>query len=88
MATWRNISVETAITAKYKTVLSRVCDYRPLGTTCNYNTIANLLFYSITALRPFVGPSPLFSFLIYTQSVALLGRGISPSQDLYLQKEQ
>jgi hypothetical protein len=30
----------------------------------------------------------LFSFLIYTQSVGLLGRGISPSQGGYLHTEQ
>jgi hypothetical protein len=30
------------------------------------------------------GPWPLFSFLIYSQSVGLLGRVISPSQGLYL----
>jgi hypothetical protein len=29
-----------------------------------------------------------FSLLIYTQSVGLLGRGISPSQGRYLQTEQ
>jgi hypothetical protein len=43
-------------------------------------------------LKPFVGPWPLFSFLIlYTQSVGTLrrgGGGISPSQDLYLYTEQ
>jgi hypothetical protein len=33
------------------------------------------------ALQPFVGPWPLFQFLdLFTQSVGLLGRGISPSQ--------
>jgi hypothetical protein len=37
------------------------------------------------ALQPFVGPWPLFQFLdLFTQSVGLLGRGISPSQGLYL----
>jgi hypothetical protein len=29
-----------------------------------------------------------FSFLIYTQSIRLLGRGISPSQGRYLHTEQ
>jgi hypothetical protein len=33
---------------------------------------------------PFVGPWPLFSFLIFTQSVGILRRGISPSQGRYL----
>jgi hypothetical protein len=33
------------------------------------------------------GPSPIFSFLIHTQSVGLLGRGISPSQGRYLHTE-
>jgi hypothetical protein len=37
------------------------------------------------ALQPFVGPWPLFQFLdLFTQSVGLLGRGISPYQDRYL----
>jgi hypothetical protein len=34
------------------------------------------------------GPSPLFSFLIYTQSVGLLGRVTSPSQGRYLHTGQ
>jgi hypothetical protein len=34
------------------------------------------------------GPWPLFSFLIYTQSVGLLGRGMRPSQGRYLYTEQ
>jgi hypothetical protein len=33
------------------------------------------------ALQPFVGPWPLFQFVeLFTQTVGLLGRGISPSQ--------
>jgi hypothetical protein len=32
----------------------------------------------------FVGSGRLFSLLIYSQSVGLLGRGISPSQGLHL----
>jgi hypothetical protein len=40
------------------------------------------------ALQPFVGLSPLFSFLIYTQSAGLLGRRISQSKNLYLYTEQ
>jgi hypothetical protein len=40
------------------------------------------------ALQLFVGPWPLFSFLIYTQSVGLLGLGISLSQGRYLHTEQ
>jgi hypothetical protein len=35
-----------------------------------------------------LGLGRVFSFLIYTQSVGLLGRGISPSQGLYLHTEQ
>jgi hypothetical protein len=34
------------------------------------------------------GPWPLFSFLIYSQSVGLLGRVISSSQSLYLNTGQ
>jgi hypothetical protein len=33
-------------------------------------------------------PLRIFSFLIYTQSVGLLGRGISPLQGRYLHTEQ
>jgi hypothetical protein len=41
------------------------------------------------ALVPFVGPWPLFSVSwSYTQPIGLLGRGISPSQGLYLYTEQ
>jgi hypothetical protein len=36
------------------------------------------------ALQPFVALVRFFSFLIYIQSVGLLGRVISPSQGLYL----
>jgi hypothetical protein len=37
------------------------------------------------ALQPFVGHCRLFQFLdLFTQSVGLLGRGISPSQSRYL----
>jgi hypothetical protein len=37
------------------------------------------------ALQFFVGTWPLFQFLdIFTQSVGLLGRGISPSQGRYM----
>jgi hypothetical protein len=42
----------------------------------------------LMTLQPFVGSLPLFSFLIYSQSVGLLGRVISPSQGLYLHTEQ
>jgi hypothetical protein len=41
--------------------------------------------YGCTAL---VNLGRFFSFLIYTQSVGLLGRGISPLQGLYLHTEQ
>jgi hypothetical protein len=42
-------------------------------------------FYLTTALQAFVGPWPLFQFLdLFTKSVGLLERGISPSQGRYL----
>jgi hypothetical protein len=48
-----------------------------------FNWIINI------ALQPFVVPWPLFQFLtLYTQSIVLLGRGISPSQGPYLHREQ
>jgi hypothetical protein len=40
------------------------------------------------ALQPFFGPWPPFQFFcLFTQSVGLLERGISPSQGRYLQTE-
>jgi hypothetical protein len=48
-------------------------------------TAIYLPIYGSTAL---VDLGPFFSFLIYTQSVGLLGRGISPPQGLYLHTEQ
>jgi hypothetical protein len=40
------------------------------------------------ALQPLIGPWSLFQFLeSYIQSIALLGRGIRPSQGLYLHTE-
>jgi hypothetical protein len=41
-----------------------------------------------TALQSFVGPCRLFSFLIYIQSVRLLGRGIRPSRGSHLHTGQ
>jgi hypothetical protein len=52
----------------------------------NYTCIAVALSsYGPTAL---VGLGRFFSFLIHTQSVGLLGRGISPSQGRYLHTKQ
>jgi hypothetical protein len=48
-------------------------------------TLNNQCIYGSTALLKL---SSFFSFLIYTQSIALLGRGISLSQDRYLHTEQ
>jgi hypothetical protein len=48
------------------------------------NAHYNLSAYGSTAL---VGFGRFFSFLIYTQSVGLLGRGISQSQGHYLHAE-
>jgi hypothetical protein len=42
------------------------------------------LEYLSMALQPFAGPWPIFSFMIFSQSVGLLERGISPSQGHYL----
>jgi hypothetical protein len=45
--------------------------------------------YPSVALQPFIGPWPLFQSLnLFTQSVGLLGRGISPSQGRYLHTGQ
>jgi hypothetical protein len=52
----------------------------------SYETqISYLFIYGCTVL---VDLGRFFSFLIYTQSVGLLGRGISPSQGNYLHREQ
>jgi hypothetical protein len=42
------------------------------------------LYLSLNGSTALVGLDRFFSFLIYTQSVGLLGRGISPSQGRYL----
>jgi hypothetical protein len=48
-----------------------------------------LHIFVFMVLQPFVGPWPLFQFLnLLTQSVGLLGRGISRSQGRYLQTGQ
>jgi hypothetical protein len=47
-----------------------------------------LKFLSICGSRTLVELCRFFNFLIYTQSVGLLERGISPSQDRYLHTEQ
>jgi hypothetical protein len=44
--------------------------------------------YNCLWLYSLCGPRPTFSFLIYTQSVELLGCGISPLQGRYLHTEQ
>jgi hypothetical protein len=58
----------------------------------SWNTSFNVdsFFRSSAALQPFVGPWPRLHFrnLFLTQTVGLLGRGISPSQDRYLHTGQ
>jgi hypothetical protein len=52
----------------------------------NFHSIG---IYLSMALQPFVGPWPVLQFLdLFTQSVGLLGRGISPSQGRYLHTGQ
>jgi hypothetical protein len=46
------------------------------------------LIYISTYLPMALRPLCFFTFLIYTQSVGILGRGISPSQGRYLHTEQ
>jgi hypothetical protein len=46
------------------------------------------IYLSIYGSTTFVDLGRSFSFLIYTQSLGLLGQGISPSQGRYLHKEQ
>jgi hypothetical protein len=47
----------------------------------------NLSTYQLWLCSPLLHLSRLFSFLIILQSTALVGRGISPSQGLYLSTE-
>jgi hypothetical protein len=63
---------------------STICDHFCSNSTlcCWYIYIFFFFFDSPCA------PRPLFSFLIYSQSVGLLGRVISSSQGLYLNTEQ
>jgi hypothetical protein len=64
----------------------------PLGPNILLNIVfSNILswcihsFHSSMVLQPFVGPSPLLHFRnLFTQTVGLLGRMISPSQGRYL----
>jgi hypothetical protein len=44
-------------------------------------------FILLWLYSPLLGLGRIFNFLMYTQSVGLLGRGISPSQGLYLHIE-
>jgi hypothetical protein len=53
----------------------------------NFVSVALQPFITIIIIIFFLS-WPLFSFLICTQSVGLLGRGISPSQCHYLHAEQ
>jgi hypothetical protein len=47
------------------------------------------VFSFIMALQPFGASWPVFQFLNFsTQSVGLSGRGISPSQGIYLNTQQ
>jgi hypothetical protein len=62
-----------------------------VGTTSAFLTWDPKTMYdniSINGSTVLVDPDCFFSFLIYTQSVGLLGRGISPSQGRYLRTEQ
>jgi hypothetical protein len=55
------------------------------GTITPLVHLSSWYIYGSTAL---VDLGRFFSFLIYTQSIGLLGRGISPSQGHYLHTEQ
>jgi hypothetical protein len=56
---------------------------------CDHPLIRRYIIYLSMALQAFVGSWPLVKFLeLFTQSVCLLGRGISPSQGRYLHTGQ
>jgi hypothetical protein len=50
--------------------------------------LLTLIFFSLTLQPPWVLASTFFSFMIILQTVGLLGRVISSSQDLYLNRGQ
>jgi hypothetical protein len=59
-------------------------DINPLNAKPRRRTIYLSIYLSM-ALQPFIGASPIFQFLdLFTESVGLLGWGISPSQGRYL----
>jgi hypothetical protein len=68
----------------------RSVDRVRLRTTGHGVCFFKLLYLAIYGFTALVDLRPIFSVLIlvYTQSVGLLGQGISPSQGLYLQTEQ
>jgi hypothetical protein len=54
---------------------------------CSWDVLCSLPHLSIYGSTALVDLGRFFSFLIHTQSVGLLGRGISPSQGRYLHTE-
>jgi hypothetical protein len=66
------------------------CDYRrSLDLQSDlFGALTHILLLSIYGCTSFVDPGRFFSFLIYTQLLGLLGRGISRSQDGYLHTEE
>jgi hypothetical protein len=61
----------------------------PVPTSQRAHCVSITNTYLSTALQPFVWSWPLFQFLdLFTQSVGLLGRGISPLQGRYLHTGQ
>jgi hypothetical protein len=68
-------------------LLFREITFKAIGSTVHSGkSFCEIFFYGSTILLLELGLC--FSFLIYTQSVGLLGRGISPSQGRYLHTKQ
>jgi hypothetical protein len=58
-------------------------------TNVSYQSVYQSIYLSLSVVQqPLWALAAFFSFLIHTQSIVLLGRGISPSQGRYLHIEQ
>jgi hypothetical protein len=74
---------------RWEKSLASTGNWTPTPRSFSQHPSPYLSIYLSKALQSFVRPWPLFcDIILYTQSVGLLGREISPSQGLYLYTEQ